>query len=94
MVSHLTYQPRDSTVVETSWMENKLIFRSETFEELAVKMERWYGISIRFADEELKQKRLTGVFENESLQQALKALQLITPFSYRMNKTEVIISSK
>jgi len=94
LVSHLTYQPRDSTVIETSWMENKLIFRSETFEELAIKMERWYGISIRFADQEIKLKRLTGVFENESLQQALQALQLTTPFSYKTNKTEVIISSK
>jgi len=94
LVSHLTYEPHDSTVVETSWMDNKLIFRSETFDELAIKMERWYGISIRFADEGIKPRRLTGVFENESLQQALKALQLITPFSYKMNKSEVIISSK
>jgi transmembrane sensor len=94
MVSHLTYEPHDGTIVETSWMENKLIFRSETFEELAIKLERWYGISIRFTDEEIKPRRLTGVFENESLQQALEALQLITPFAYKMNKSEVMISSK
>jgi len=94
LVSHLTYEPHDSTIVETSWMDNKLIFRSETFDELAIKMERWYGISIRFTDEDIKPRRLTGVFENESLQQALKALQLITPFTYKMNKSEVIISSK
>ena len=93
-VSHLTYQPRDSTVIETSWMDNKLIFRSETFEELAVKMERWYGVSIKFADEAIKPKRLNGVFENETIQQALQALQLITPFSYKMNKGEIIISSR
>jgi transmembrane sensor len=94
MVSHLTYGPRDSTVIETSWMDNKLIFRSETFEDLAIKMERWYGVSIRFADEEIKPKRLNGIFENESIQQALKALQLITPFTYTINKNEIVISSK
>ena len=93
-VSHLTYQPRDSTVIETSWMDNKLIFRSETFEELAVKMERWYGVSIKFADEAIKPKRLNGVFENETIQQALQALQLITPFSYKMTKAEIVISSR
>ena len=92
LVSHLTY--RDSTIVETSWMENKLIFRSETFEDLAVKMERWYGVSIRFADETIKPKRLSGTFENENIQQALKALQLITPFNYKINKKEIVISSK
>jgi ferric-dicitrate binding protein FerR (iron transport regulator) len=93
-VSHITYSPRDSSVIETSWMDNKLIFRSETFEELAVKMERWYGVSIRFADESIKPRRLNGIFENESVQQALEALQLITPFSYKMNKNEIVISSK
>jgi len=94
MVSHLTYEPRDSTVIETSWMDNKLIFRSETFEDLAVKMERWYGVNIHFADDDIKPKKLNGTFENETIQQALKALQLITPFTYKMNKNEIIISSK
>jgi len=75
-------------------MENKLIFRSETFEDLAVKMERWYGVTIRFADEAIRPKRLNGIFENETIQQALKALQLITPFTYKIDNNEVVISSK
>jgi len=91
-ISHLTYQPHDSTVIETSWMEGKLIFRSETFEELAVQMERWYGITIHFTGEELKKKKCTGIFENESTEQALAALQLIVPFKYSINKKEVFIS--
>ena len=94
LVSHLTYEPHDNTVIETSWMENKLIFRSETFEDLAVKMERWYGVTIRFADEAIRPKRLNGIFENETIQQALKALQLITPFTYKIDNNEVVISSK
>jgi len=94
LVSHLTYEPHDNIVIETSWMENKLIFRSETFEELAVKMERWYGVTIRFADEAIKPKRLNGIFENENIQQALKALQLITPFTYSIDNNEVVISSR
>lgn len=94
LVSHLTYEPHDSTIIETSWMDNKLIFRSETFEDLAVKMERWYGVNIRFSDEKIKPKRLNGIFENESVQQALQALQLITPFTYTINKNDIAISSK
>jgi transmembrane sensor len=93
-LSHLTYAPQDSAVIETSWLDNKLIFRSESFEELAIKMERWYGVTIRFADEEIKKERMTGTFENESIQQALKALQLIATFSYSMNRDEIVISSK
>ena len=94
MVSHLTYVQADSTVIETSWLDNKLIFRSETFEDLAVKMERWYGVTIRFKDESIKPKKLNGNFKNETVQQALTALQLITPFIYKMNNNEIIIASK
>ena len=91
-ISHLTYQPVDSTIIETSWMDGKLIFRSETFEELAVQMERWYGISIRFGEDRLRKKKCTGIFENESIEQALTALQLIVPFKYVINKKDVLIT--
>jgi len=94
LVGHITYAPKDSTIIETSWLQNKLIFRSETFEELAVKMERWYGVTIHFADDNIKPKKLNGIFENESVQQALQALQLITPFNYTLSKNEVIIASR
>lgn len=91
-VSHLTYEPSDSTIVETSWMANKLIFRSESFEDLAPRMERWYGVHISFASEDLKKKRFTGTFENETIQQALKALQYSWPFRYTISKQEILLS--
>jgi len=94
LVSQLTYEPGDSTVIETSWMHNKLMFLSETFEDLAIKMERWYGVNIRFVNEQIKFKKLNGIFENESIQQALTALQLITPFTYSMNKNDILIAAE
>jgi transmembrane sensor len=93
-ISHLTYQPKDSTIVETSWVDNKLIFRSQTFEDLAAQLERWYDVSIIIADEKVKKKKLTGVFENETIDQALTALQFTVPFRYSINKKEVTIYSK
>jgi transmembrane sensor len=93
-ISHLTYQPTDSTIVETSWMENKLIFRSQSFEELAMRLQRWYDVSIVIAGEGIKKKKFTGVFENETIDQALTALQFTVPFKYSINKKEVTIYSK
>ncbi len=90
-VSHLTYAPKDSTIIETAWLENKLIFQGETFEDLAIRMERWYGISFRFKNEAVKKEKLTGVFENETVQEALSALQLVAPFRYAIGKNEVVI---
>ncbi len=91
-ISHLTYQPVDSTVIETSWVENKLIFRGETFEEVARKMEKWYGINIIISNEKLKEAHLTGSFEKETIDQALAALQITTPFKFVNNKNSIIIT--
>ncbi len=91
-ISHLTYQPKDSTVIETSWMDGKLIFRSELFPDLATRMERWFGVNIHFTVDDFKSKKFTGIFENETIEQALTALQLTAPFKFSINKKEVYIS--
>jgi ferric-dicitrate binding protein FerR (iron transport regulator) len=91
-ISHLTYQPADSSVVETSWVDNKLVFRSETFEEVALKMEKWYGVTINIQNENLKQEHLTGSFESETVDQALTALQFTTNFRYTINKNIITIT--
>ncbi|MEN9570122.1 MAG: hypothetical protein RL172_1353 [Bacteroidota bacterium] len=95
-LSHLTRLPKDSSVViETAWVENRLIFSSETFEEVALKMERWYNVKILLTDELLKKEPLTGNFEKENIYQALEALQLTnTPFSYNLKDNTIIIKKK
>jgi len=90
-IGRMTQMPTDSSIVETSWIDNKLVFRSERFDELAVKMERWYGVQIRFADEPLRETRFTGIFEKENISQALDALKLTANFSYSLDKDQVVI---
>ena len=91
-VSHLNYTKKDSTIIETAWIQNKLVFRDEPFRGLALQMERWYSVSIHFDDPVKKELQFTGVFENESIQQALDALKLSGKFNYTIKGDEVIIS--
>lgn len=93
-LSHLTFYPADSTVIETAWTQNKFVFSSETFEEIALKMERWYNVKIDFADEYLKNERLTGNFEKETITEALTAMQFATPFSFTIKNDQIIIKHK
>jgi len=93
-ISHITYQAKDSSVIETSWLQNKLIFESETFEEVAKKMEKWYDVSIQFSDESVKNLHFTGTFEKETVSEALSAMQITTPFHYSISKKRLIIISK
>ncbi|MEJ7587872.1 MAG: FecR family protein [Ferruginibacter sp.] len=90
-MEHLTFIKDENTVVETAWVENKLVFDKETFENVALKMERWYGVSIRFSDEKLKLQRLTGTFEKETVTEALTALQISMPF-FKYNIEDQIIN--
>ncbi|MDE3235027.1 MAG: FecR family protein [Bacteroidota bacterium] len=91
-IGYITHQPADNSVVETSWVENKLVFRGETFEEVALKMERWYGVTINIANENLKKEHLTGAFEKENITQALDALELTTDFKYVISKNNITIT--
>lgn len=84
----------DNDIVETAWVYNKLIFEDERFADLALKMERWYNVKISIENEKLKDYRISGTFVNETAEEALKALQLLVPFSYSIKNNEVKIIKK
>lgn len=82
----------DSSVVETAWIHNRLLFDGDTFKELAVKMERWFDVQIKFENAEVANYRLRGAFEDETIGEALKALQQITNFKFTVRDKTVTIA--
>ena len=92
-IQPLTYYHIDSSIIETSWVDNKLIFQeNETFQEVALKMERKYDVHIRFADPQVAEYRMYGSFTNETIKQALDALKIGFDFNFKINKDDIIIS--
>lgn len=89
-----TLKPIDQSIIaETSWVENKLVFQDETFEEVARKLERWYNVKISIKDKKLSQMLVGGgPFENETIQQALKALQIAFNFDFTIHGNDIIIT--
>jgi transmembrane sensor len=90
-VSKLTHSTVDNIVVETAWVQNKLVFDNESFTEVAAKMKRWYNVEFEFAAAGTQGLRFTGVFENETIQQALDAMMITAEFNYRLQGNRVII---
>jgi ferric-dicitrate binding protein FerR (iron transport regulator) len=84
----------DSSLNETSWVYNKLIFDGDTFTQLAVKMERWFNIKIYFLNNDVANYRFSGIFENETFEEALQALQLTASFTYKIKGNEIYIDKK
>ncbi len=74
-----------------AWKDNKMIFKNETFESIAVSLERRYGVSIKFESEGVKEYRFSGIFDEISIDQALQALQFASPFKYRIEQKFIII---
>ncbi|MFZ1528780.1 MAG: FecR family protein [Ferruginibacter sp.] len=93
-ISSLTKNIADSALVETAWVYNKLVFEEESFEDIAIKMERWYNVKISFKDEKLKNYRMSGSFVRENVTEALDVLQMLVPFTYVYRNGAVFIAKK
>lgn len=91
-LSRINYVPADSMIMETSWLDNRLIFRNKLFAELAVELERKYGMSFRFENENAKQLMFDVNFKNETIHQVLHALQLANPFNYHIENNVITIT--
>jgi transmembrane sensor len=82
---------KDSATMETSWVNNILVFDNEPLEDVAQKIERWYDVKINIRGNKLKAERYSSVFEDETLEQVMEALQLTGSFHYKVNKREISI---
>ena len=73
----------------TSWKDPKWVFRNEKFSSLAIKLERRYNIKIVFVDKSIEEFTFTGTIREESIEQVLAAIRMISPIRYEIISTEV-----
>jgi transmembrane sensor len=91
-VGQLThYRRNDSIVVETAWVQNKLVFDNESFADVADRMQRWYNMEFEFRDGSVGGLHFTGAFTTETIQQALDAMSISAPFHYTIKGNKVIL---
>jgi ferric-dicitrate binding protein FerR (iron transport regulator) len=87
----VNFKENETNALETLWVKNTLAFDKETFEEIALKIERWYDVKVKIADSKIKRTEFSGVFEDEDLEQVMEALRMTGNFHYDINKREVTI---
>jgi transmembrane sensor len=91
-VGKVHFQKKDSSITEILWTKDLLAFDNTSLEDVALQLQRWYGVIVTIPDEKLKSIRLNAVFGKENLQQAMEALSIAGNFTYTIRKNEVIIS--
>lgn len=58
-----------------AWKEGEFVFERETIVEIMERLCRWYDVKVVYADEEVKQKRFTGVINRyETIGEALRLI--------------------
>lgn len=74
---------------EIAWKENKLVFEDDALVDIAVLLERWYGVHIKFDNDEIRNYRFSGVFEKEEIQTVLDILKETRAFNYTIEQGEI-----
>jgi len=86
---------KTNIIPETAWKDQMLYFSSETLDEIAVKLERWYGVKIHLQNDGIKNERFTGKFtHNEPIVQVLEAIKITTPITFTIKLNDVYIDLK
>ena len=80
-----------ATEPEVAWRKDKLVFDKQRFDEVKVRLERWYGVTIEVRDSSVLDYRFTGTFDKETFEQAMHALKEAANFEYVLHKKHVII---
>jgi ferric-dicitrate binding protein FerR (iron transport regulator) len=75
----------------TSWKDGKLIIDGETLESLIPKLERFYNVRISLQDESLKTLKYSGVLEEITIEEVLRAIQSTSPIRFEINKNQVVL---
>lgn len=76
---------------EAAWVKEKMIFTDEPFETVALKMERWYDVHIRFENEKMKNILMSGDFDSVNINEAIHILQMMVGFNYTISGNDIFI---
>ena len=76
-----------------SWTTGRFIFNDMSLEDIFLKMERWYGVDIKYDNDFLKHRRMTGVLRKDKpLNELLEIFQKITKLKFTIEDKVVTIS--
>lgn len=70
----------------TAWRTGKLILVNEPLSKVLRKMKRKFDVDYEVKNKKVLEKRITGTFTNQNLNQFLKILSIATPIKYKIEE--------
>jgi len=68
-----------------AWREGKLVFKDDYLVDVAERLSRWYNVKVTLKDQNLNHLTYTATFIDETLDQVLEMLEIVTPISYTVS---------
>ena len=90
-VGQLSKKQVDTTLY-TAWMDNRIIVNGLSFPEILERLERFYNVDIENATQSLNHNIYKGEFENTDLESVLGIMAISTPFNFKIEANEIIIT--
>lgn len=77
-----------------AWMNKVLIFKNTPFPDAVRQLENWFGVQVTLAGKIPNELKVSGKFEDETLQNILEGLSYGTEFTYKIEGKKVNIHFK
>lgn len=74
------------------WINRRLEFDRTNLSDALIQMGEWYGIDIVYTQIQKKQPRLTFMIRDESIEEILKAMQMVTSFHYKWEEQTLYVN--
>ena len=69
-----------------AWVDNRLIFNGETFEQIISVLERRYNVKVNIQNDQIRKRHFAGDFtNNETIEQIFKVMSVNGNFRYQFN---------
>jgi|GEM_PF-1750140 len=76
------------------WLNKKLIFDNERFEDIVKRLERYYNIDITIKDDSLKKKVVKASFNNERVEKVMSVLAISLGANYEIEGDSISFRSE
>ena len=76
------------------WMTDQFVFEKETLESISRMLERMYNVTISFASPDIKDIQYSGKIKNNSMENVLNLITVVSPLQYTMTGSHITFSKK
>jgi transmembrane sensor len=90
-VVKVVYDSTQAVAAETGWLTNRLVFKQESLDVIIKTLERHYGYDIKVQNTKLLDRKLSGIFKDESLTEVLETFRLAAGIRYKIDKNNVLL---